>query len=179
MKYYATVTTVDSRAQAAEFVIEIDGEQRITVNDQPQQIDFQNLPHEGFLSLLLNNQSVEGVVESRDVNVWEVLIHGELYTVAVQDERSYRLAKARAGAAGVTGEATLKSPMPGVVSKIPVQVGDAVHKQTTLVILESMKMENELRAPREGVVLRIHVAPGATVDKGAALVVVGDPPAMA
>lgn len=179
MKYYATVTRVDSRTPAAEFVIEIDGEQRITVNGQPQKIDFQDLPHEGFLSLLLNNQSVEGVVENQDVNVWEVLIYGELYTVTVQDERSHRLAKARAGAGGVTGEATLKAPMPGVVSKIPVQVGDVVHKQTTLVILESMKMENELRAPRDGTVLRIHVTPGAAVDKGAALVVVGDPPTAA
>jgi biotin carboxyl carrier protein len=62
------------------------------------------------------------------------------------------------------------APMPGRVVQVLVQVGDAVQRGQTLIILESMKMELEIAAPRDGVVKRIPVEPGAQVDKGMRLV---------
>jgi biotin carboxyl carrier protein len=166
MKY---ITTIYER----EYVIEIDHEHEITVNGEKYEIDFQHIAEGGILSLLLNHRSLEGIVEERDA-FWEVLIHGELYSVQVQDERAYRLSKARGTVAAVTGEVTIQSPMPGLIIAVPVSEGMPVQSGQPVIILESMKMENELRAPRDGVVVRVSVQAGASVEKGQALVTIGD-----
>jgi len=166
MKY---ITTLNDQ----QYTIEIDHEDRITVNGDSYYIDFHQLSEGGILSLLLNNQSLEAIVEERD-GAWEVLIHGELYTVQVQDERAYRLAKARGVTAEMTGEAVIRSPMPGLIIAVPVEEGQVVSKGDQIVILESMKMENELRSPRDGVVKRVHVTPGESVEKNQPLATIGE-----
>ncbi len=167
MKYFATVND-------ESFEIEIDRDDQIVVDGEPFTIDFQRLAEAGVASLLLNNRSIEAHVEERD-EMWEVLILGEVYEVQVQDERSHRLAMVRGGATAVTGDASVNSPMPGIIIATPIAEGDSVTKGQTVVILESMKMENELNAPRDGVVTRIHVEAGASVEKGQILVTIGDP----
>jgi biotin carboxyl carrier protein len=166
MKY---ITSVNDQ----QYTIEIDQEGHLTVNGDDYDVDFQQLSEGGILSLLLNNQSLEAIVEERD-GAWEVLIRGELYSVQVQDERAYRLAKARGVVAEMTGEAAIKSPMPGLIVAVPVAAGQAVSKGDQIVILESMKMENELRAPRDGVVKRLHVEPGQSVEKNQLLATIGE-----
>ncbi len=166
MKY---ITHVEDQ----EYTIIIDRDDQIVVNDQVFNIDFQKLSEGGMLSLLINNRSLEAIVEERD-DAWEVLLQGELYSVQVQDERAYRLAKARGTAAEASGEALVKSPMPGLIVAVPVEQGQAIKKGDQVIILESMKMENELRSPRDGVVLRVHVEQGASVDKDQVLVTIGD-----
>jgi biotin carboxyl carrier protein len=167
MKYYA-------RVNDHEYVIEVARGGQISVDGHPYHADFQELVEGGVSSLLLDNASLEAMVEERD-DFWEVYIHGELYTVQVQDERSYRLSRAWGKGVEVTGEAPVRSPMPGVIVAVPAAAGDHVHKGATVVILESMKMENELRAPRSGVVRQVLVAKGDTVEKGQVLAVIGDP----
>jgi biotin carboxyl carrier protein len=167
MKY---ITTINDR----EYDIEIGHEHEITVNGEKYEIDFRDIAEGGILSLMLNHRSLEGIVEERDA-FWEVLIHGELYNVQVQDERAYRLSKARGAVAAVTGEVTIQSPMPGLIIAVPVSVGLPVKSGQPVIILESMKMENELRAPRDGVVVRVSVQAGASVEKGQTLVTIGDP----
>ncbi len=76
-------------------------------------------------------------------------------------------------AAPVTGGETINSPMPGTILDIKVNVGDAVVNGTVLVILEAMKMENEIMAPSTGKVLSINVTKGASVNSGDVLVVIG------
>lgn len=76
-------------------------------------------------------------------------------------------------AAPVTGGETINSPMPGTILDIKVKVGDAVSNGTVLVILEAMKMENEIMAPSAGKVLSINVTKGASVNSGDVLVVIG------
>jgi biotin carboxyl carrier protein len=166
MKY---ITTVNDE----EFIIEIEANNQIVVNGVRYDIDFQHLPEADALSLLLNHRSLEAVVEERD-DVWDVLTKGEVYTVRVQDERAYRLAKARGVASDVAGEAQIKSPMPGLIVAVPVTEGQHVVKGDKVIILESMKMENELRAPKDGLVARVHVAQGASVEKDQVLLVIVD-----
>lgn len=156
-----------------EFIIVIDRDDQIMVNGQPYNIDFQQLSEGGMLSLLLNNRSLEAIVEERD-EAWEVLLRGELYSVQVQDERAYRLAKARGTAGETHGEVVVKSPMPGLIVAVAVKPGQEIKKGEQVIILESMKMENELRSPRDGVVHRVHVSQGASVEKDQALVTIGD-----
>ena len=167
MKY---ITTIEEQ----EYTIEISGENEIRVNDELYSVDFRQLEG-GILSLLLDNQSHEALVEERE-DYWQVLIQGELYTVQVQDERAYRLAKARGITAVVSGEVSIKSPMPGLIIAVTAEEGQSVNKGDKVVILESMKMENELRAPRAGVVNRIHVEAGASVEKDQVLATIGDEP---
>lgn len=167
MKY---ITTLNDQ----QYTIEIDHEGRITVDGASYDVDFDRLSEGGILSLILNNQSLEAIVEERD-QAWEVLIRGELYTVQVQDERAYRLAKARGVTAEVTGEVAIKSPMPGLIIAILVAEGQSVSKGDQIVILESMKMENELRSPRDGLVKRLHVQPGESVEKDQPLATIGEP----
>jgi len=76
-------------------------------------------------------------------------------------------------AAPVTGGESIKSPMPGTILDIKVNVGDAVNSGDVLVILEAMKMENEIMAPNAGKVLSVNVSKGASVNSGDVLVVIG------
>lgn len=100
-----------------------------------------------------------------------VVFQGRTYEVAIEDDRARALAqfgnpKHRAASG------TIKAPMPGLVKAVHVAVGDEVKRGTSLVILEAMKMENDLTAPGPGVVKEINVEPGAKVDQGQALVII-------
>ncbi len=166
MKYIASVDD-------QEYIIEIGKDGQILIDDKVYDVNFRQMPGSGVTSLLLNQHSLEAVIEEGD-GYWEVLIRGERYPVTVEDERSYRLARARGSFAAPDGEVMVKSPMPGIVIAIPVLIGDVVSKGDTVIILESMKMENELRAPRDGIITEIKVEPGASVEKDQALVMVSD-----
>lgn len=79
-------------------------------------------------------------------------------------------APAAAPVAASAGSETVTSPMPGVILKIPVEVGQKVAKDDVLIVLEAMKMENEIFAPCDGVVASINVSNGESVEAGKTLV---------
>ena len=145
--------------------------QTIDVNGEPHRVDFQTIDQGTLYSLLIDNHSWQVLVD-RSGDEYRVSIDGELYIVSVQDERTRKIQKALNRAAKESGEFILKAPMPGLVRGVPVQTGQEVQKGQGLVILEAMKMENELRAPRVGVVRDIRVKPGDAVELGQALVVI-------
>ena len=77
-------------------------------------------------------------------------------------------------APAVTGAGdAVTAPMPGTILKVNVQNGQAVKAGTVLVVLEAMKMENEIMAPKDGTVTQVVVSKGASVDTGAPLVIIG------
>ena len=162
-----------AKVNEQEFIIEIGQDNQIVVNGETYDIDFRQMPNSGVTSLLLNQHSLEAVVDEGD-GCWNVLIRGELYPVEVADARSHRLANARGSFAPPDGEFSVTSPMPGTIIAVSVGVGDVVSKGDKVIILESMKMENELRAPRGGVVTQVKVEAGSGVEKGQILVVISD-----
>jgi biotin carboxyl carrier protein len=164
MKY---VTTINDET----FAIEINHEDEIVVNGEPYAIDFVNIGEGNLHSLLINNESYEALVEERD-GQWQVLLRGNLYTAIVADERTERMSARSTSLVPDSGEVSIKAPMPGLVVAIPVEEGQQVEVNDPVIILESMKMENELRAPREGVVERIAVTPGDSVEMQQVLVVI-------
>lgn len=105
---------------------------------------------------------------------FEVTIAGRPYVVRVRDERSQALARI-AGGAHVAGDAAIRAPMPGLVSNVIAAEGDEVKRGQTIVVLEAMKMENDLTAPRAGIVKALRVTKGQTVNQGETLAIVGDP----
>jgi biotin carboxyl carrier protein len=165
MKY---ITTVDEQT----FTIDVNKESEISLNGEARRVDARKIA-EGLYSLLINNKSYEVLVERVD-GEYQVMIDGVTYPVSVMDERAKRLAEA-AGAAfgGPSGDATVKSPMPGLIVATPVKPGDTVKKGQVVIVLESMKMENELKAPREGVIKDVKVQPRQPVEQGQPLVVIG------
>jgi biotin carboxyl carrier protein len=167
MKYIATF-------KGKEYEVVVDHERHITIDGEPYEIDFRRLPSGGVTSLLMNNRSIAADVEEHG-DLWDVLIEGELYSIKVEDERAFRLSRQRTVGLTVNGEAMIASPMPGIIISVPVAVGDVVHTGQKVVILESMKMENELRSPMHGVVTHVFVEKGASVDKDQALVGISQP----
>jgi biotin carboxyl carrier protein len=101
---------------------------------------------------------------------WTVLSGGETWDAVVLDERTRQLRDLTGGPGPRAGRVLVKAPMPGLVLRLEVAVGDAVRAGQGVVVLEAMKMENELKAPVAGRVAGIHAQAGQAVDKGAALV---------
>ena len=151
------------------FEIEINEDGRILVDGEERAIDFRTLREGELYSLLLDHVSYEGVVDERD-DMYHVLIAGDMYEVEVTDERSRRLASAFMAFGDTGGEVSIRAPMPGLIVSVPVQEGQAVSKGETVVVLESMKMENELKAPRDGTIHRVNVQPGDNVEQNKVLV---------
>ena len=159
MKY---ITTINDKT----YTIEINDDHHITLDGVEYGVDLARIGDQPVYTLLLNGQSFEGFVyEGEAADVWEVLLHGGLYTALVEDEREKRLRTAGGvAAASASGEYHLKAPMPGLIVAVPVEEGQAIKKGDNLIILESMKMQNELKAPRDGIVARIKVKPGDSVE---------------
>lgn len=165
MKYHVTIGQ-------EEFEIEVRSETEILLDGKPIRVDFQSMADQPVYSLLLGNESYEAYVGESEGGL-QVLLRGQLYEVEVQDERQRRLRQTSDVESPASGEFQLKAPMPGLVVAVPVAEGETVSRGQNLVILESMKMQNELRSPREGVVQRIRVEPGQRVEQNQVLVTLG------
>src|SRR5437870_3372862 len=130
----------------------------------------------GQYSLLIAGKSYEILahrVTKPDVTGYryEVLVAGQRFEITVEDERE----KALTGSihsAHESGEALVRAPMPGLVLGLPMEPGANVERGQTVVILEAMKMENDLASPITGKVKEIRVNKGQTVNQGDVLVVV-------
>ena len=153
------------------FTVEVDGEDSVLLNGERVTIDFGSMGVSGLYSLLVNNESFEALVEQND-EVWQVLMRGNLYDVQVIDERSQLLRSRETSLVPDSGEVAIKAPMPGLVVAVPVEVGQEVEKGDNVIILESMKMENELKAPRAGRIDRVMVEAGDNVDQHQTMVVI-------
>ena len=120
---------------------------------------------------------------------YKVTLNGRTYEVEVEAGKAMLLSEYEAIAPAPTAAApaaaapaapvvtgageAVSAPMPGNILKVNVKAGDAVKSGTVLVVLEAMKMENEIMAPKDGTVTQVLVSKGSTVDTGAALVVIG------
>jgi pyruvate carboxylase subunit B len=160
------IATVDGRTYRVGI-----GENNLTLDGAPVEIDLQSIDGGFHYSLLVGASSHEVFVE-RCEDVCFVSLGGQRYRVEIDDERARRLGERRA-AVEEAGDAELTSPMPGVVVAVLVEIGQEVRTGEGLLILEAMKMENEIRAMRTGVIEAVHVTPGQRVSQGDVLVRVG------
>ena len=164
MKY---VTIINNE----QYAIEIDKDGGILLNGEPRDVDFLNLGG-ALYSVITQNQSLEVVIDDED-NTIEVMMNGRLYETQVLDERALLMAQRKGGLGNNSGE--VNSPMPGLIVKVAVENGQDVHQGQTVLILESMKMQNELKAPIDGTVSAIYVEAGQTVDKNTFLIEITPP----
>jgi biotin carboxyl carrier protein len=121
-------------------------------------------------SLIVDDRSFEIEVDNTD-DEYRVLVDGRNYRIDLVDERRVRVGGTQTGLE-LQGRQSVSVPMPGKIIAVLVTEGDAVEKGQGLVIVEAMKMENEVRSPVTGTVREIKVKPGDTVEGGAVLVIV-------
>lgn len=162
MKYYATV-------HGQEFEVELEGE-RVLVDGEEIDVDLSQSGVPELYSILLDGASYEVLVEEQRQE-YAVTLRGQQFHVQVEDERTRRLNAGRKGPMVPSGELVVKAPIPGLVVKVLVSEGDDIPEDHPLVILEAMKMENEIRSLRAGVVRTVDVSAGQRVEQGAALLV--------
>jgi biotin carboxyl carrier protein len=163
MKYFATVDGQEYRVAL--------GEDGITLDGEPVEVDLQSVDGGFHYSLLVGAASHEVFVEHCE-DVCTVTLGGLRYRVQVEDEHARRTGEPRPSVEEA-GEAEVVSPMPGVVVAVLVEAGQEVHSGEGLLILEAMKMENEIRAPRTGVVEAVQATPGQRVSQDDVLVRIG------
>ena len=162
MKYFVTI---DGR----ERVIEVDGE-RVVVDGEVFEAHLSTVPGTPLRHLLLDAASLTLTMDRPDAGIWEISVHGGRQRVEVLDERTRHIRSLTGPAAARAGAANLRAPMPGLVARVLVEGGQQVEAGQGLIVLEAMKMENELRAAAAGWVESVAVIPGQTVEKGQVLV---------
>lgn len=164
MKYRVTIEDRVFQVQVTDDGVLLDGE--------PVEVDFASGGAPGLYTLLLNHESFECLVERRE-GTHRVLFKGNLYEAEVLDERDVLLGGRATELAVDSSELPVKAPMPGLVVAIPVYVGQHVEKGQAVIILESMKMENELKAPRAGVIQDVLVDLRQSVEQGQVMLIIG------
>jgi len=124
------------------------------------------------------NEDVHRVLARRDGarGSWVLDVDGARMRADALDERTRALRDLTAASGGATGPTPLVAPMPGLVVRVSAAVGDVVSAGQGLVVIEAMKMENELRVIAAGVVLSVRAVAGTAVEKGAILVELGPLP---
>ncbi|RPH68029.1 MAG: biotin/lipoyl-binding protein [Myxococcaceae bacterium] len=146
-----------------------EGNYVLTVRGRPHTVDARVLDH-GAVSLLVDGRSYDVELDESGDEV-QVLVGFELLTVDVADERAVSL---RAGTAGfsVSGKVVVTAPMPGKVVRVLVAPGAQVTEGQGLVVVEAMKMENELKSPKAGTVIAVFAKEGSAVEANAKLLTV-------
>ena len=162
MKYIVNVNGTDVE-------IEIDGE-RASVGGSVLPARIAELERSPEHVLMLGDE-VHRVLVRRGATRgrYTMWVDGVRLEVEALDERSRTIRELAGATSGPSGPAPLVAPMPGMIVRVNVSVGDQVQAGQGLVVMEAMKMENELRAAAAGTVKRVHVSPGTAVEKGALL----------
>lgn len=150
-----------------EFDITIEDDQ-LVVDGEEKEYTF-NVLRDGYVSLIVDGRSVPVSVESAGDDTLRVTIDGRRTEVQVKDERDLLIEEFGLGEDQAAG-GEVRAPMPGLVLEVLVEEGEEVTADQGLLVLEAMKMENELKAPAAGVVQAIHASDGDAVDKDALLI---------
>jgi acetyl/propionyl-CoA carboxylase alpha subunit len=155
---------VEGEKRRVELPAEIGGRVECSVDGRPVVADVRVL-QAGVMSLLIDGRQYRCVLDGDGV-----VIGGRRFGFEVTDPRS--LQGRRGAGAGTDGPRPVKAPMPGRMVRVLAEVGDEVEEGQALLVIEAMKMQNELKSPKTGRVARIAVAVGDAVGSGDVLVVV-------
>ena len=164
------VFEIEANGRMHTVAIEVDrgreGHLTVTIDGTPAAVDVRRTAS-GY-SLLLDDQVVEAVV-TEGATRGDLVVHLPGLSLPVTIDASRRRSKT---AAHADGEQRIVAPMPGRVVRILVAAGDEVELRQPVIVVEAMKMENELRAPKAGRVKEVAVEAGASVESGRLLLVI-------
>jgi len=151
--------TIDQKIHKVEIDLR-DGKYLVKLGDRQHQVDSQQIS-ENCISLLVDGKAYT-VFITEDKTKRYISVQGEQF--CIEETKSESETRSVAEAATLQGIPTISSPMPGKVVKILVREKDKVRKGQGLVIVEAMKMENEIRSPSAGIVRKINFKEGNLVD---------------
>ena len=164
MAYIVTVEEkrfkVDLQREGEKFIVYTDSD--------PIEVTVAEAGSRSHLSLIAGNRSYDVTIEDGGL----VSVDGEVFRKRVEDERALQISQLRRRSQRVVEE-SIAAPMPGLVVEVEVKPGDRVKEGEGLVVIEAMKMQNELKAPREGQIKKVLAKKGVPVNGGDTLVVIG------
>ncbi len=146
------------------------GPDGVTVDGTPVDVDFERLEGGPVRSLLLDGRSHRLSASRSGSEQWDLYLRSRRLAATVVDERTRAIREMTGAGAGPSGPRPIAAPMPGMVVRVEVAEGDVVQAGQGVVIVEAMKMENELVAEAEAVVARVLVSEGEAVEKDQVLV---------
>jgi biotin carboxyl carrier protein len=160
--------------QERELIInEADGRLSISIDGRRYDLEVHNTEDTSYFFVnraRVYECRVEAVHKSRDR--FDVSLKGERYSVTIVDPRRLRVDEN--SDRQHHGPTAIVAQMPGKVVRVLVESGAHVEKGAAVVVVEAMKMQNEMKSPRAGVVVSVNVAPGDTVNAGEVLATVGE-----
>jgi biotin carboxyl carrier protein len=150
----------------------VNGQER-TLHLEPSRFEYNGLAREysfeasgpGIFSILIEGRSYQATILAPGI----IQVNENIFSVELFDPRELR---ARSSAEASQGRQKIIAPMPGKVVRLLVAVGDAVEAGQGLIVVEAMKMQNEMKSPKAGMVVEMKTKPGATVTAGEILVVI-------
>jgi len=157
-KYVATIGETSLELEMREG-------QEVTVNGRVYLLEFEVI-EPGVLMLKLDSKSYRVLLESVGGGVTRARVLGRSFTVRLENELHLRLGLPQGRDLAGHAKAEVRAPMPGLVVAIQVHTGDRVQVGSTLLILEAMKMENEIRSLHDGTIGEVCVHEGSPVEKG-------------
>ena len=149
--------------------VELDGD-RVMVAGHSHSASLDTVPGTPLRSLMVDGRPVALALESQGRGHWILTHGGDRWEVEVIDERTRHIRSLTGGGDHRRAAEVLRAPMPGLVVRVEAKPGDRVAAGAGLVVLEAMKMENELKAPGPARVKSVRVAAGQAVEKGQVLV---------
>lgn len=163
MRYFVTIA-------GRTFTVDLSGDVP-RVDGEAIDADVRTVPGTALRHVLANHRSFSALVrEAQPRGNWAVHLDGRRWMVQVLDERTRQIRELTGRGAAPAGPKPVRAPMPGLVVRVEVEAGQIVQAGQGVVIVEAMKMENELKAEVGGVVSKILVQAGQPVEKGAVLV---------
>jgi pyruvate carboxylase subunit B len=162
VKYVVTI-------EGESIEVEVDGD-RLTIGGQSYHASLQQVPGSRVRHFLLDNRPTTLELERLSSGRWALTVAGERTEVEVLDERTRQIRTLTGTRQARHSTEVLKAPMPGMVVRVQARVGESVAAGAGLVVLEAMKMENELKAAADGKVKMVRVSPGEAVEKGQVLI---------
>ena len=150
--------------------VELDGES-VSLNGESTTAHLEDVPGTPVRLVTIGNEVHRVVVRRGDSRGrYTLWVDGWRFEGDALDERTRAIREISAAAAGPSGPAPVVAPMPGLIVRVSVEVGQEVQAGEGVVVMEAMKMENELRASAAGRVRAVHGVPGKAVEKGMILV---------
>lgn len=162
------------------FTVTMDGGLQIDVDGRKYDYDFKALGSNSFSLILdgktftigVDDSSQASSADSSEPGSYLLQINSRQFSILVEDERTHALHKLFKSKTALAGTQVVRAPMPGLIARLEVEPGNEVANGTGLLVLEAMKMENEIRSPIKGKVLEIHVSKGKAVEKGEPLLTI-------
>jgi glutaconyl-CoA/methylmalonyl-CoA decarboxylase subunit gamma len=137
----------------------------INIGGKNLHFELKSLDNSTFL-LGIENKIYEVTIQESDNDKYSIIINGNLFDVEILSALQERAKKLLEEKRSVNHEFEVKAPMPGMILKIKKQLGEVVTSGEPVIILEAMKMENELRSPVTGTLKELFVSEGSPVEKG-------------